>query len=97
MTAGGLGLVNGIFTMMISSQDTLLGYADADLFMCSIFTVIFSIVAIAGGAVALKRMMWPVALIGGICAIFSLGPCFLASILGLIGLIMIAMAKDEFV
>lgn len=49
-------------------------------------------VAIIGGAYALKRKIWPLALAGAICALFppQLG------ILGVLSIIFVVLGKDEF-
>jgi len=56
-------------------------------FWC-IVTVPLGIIAILGGVFAIQRTHFTIALIGGILAI--------PSILGLIGMILVIMSKDEF-
>jgi len=53
--------------------------------------------AIISGYCALKRKWFPLAVIGGIFGLFTLGIFFLeGSIMGLIGLILILMSRNEF-
>jgi hypothetical protein len=58
-----------------------------------IITIILGIVAIVGGAFAIRRRIWGLALAGAICS-------FLAPtgfILGILSIIWVAMSKKEFV
>ena len=54
--------------------------------------LIVGIMAIVGGAYALKRKIWPLALAGAICALFppQLG------ILGVLSIVFVVLGKDEF-
>jgi len=56
---------------------------------------IFGIIAIIGGAMALKRKHWGVAVAGGVLAFLGSG-AIIGSIIGLIGLILVIMARREF-
>ncbi|MFQ5884897.1 MAG: hypothetical protein ACE5IO_07335 [Thermoplasmata archaeon] len=56
--------------------------------ICAIVFLILGIIALMGGIFAVMRRHWGLALVGGILTIFSL--------LGLIGLILVAISKDEF-
>lgn len=63
---------------------------------CGIIGCILSIFATTGGIVALKRKAWGLALLGGILGLFTIGPLFLGTIISLIGLILVILAKKEF-
>ncbi len=54
--------------------------------------LILGTMAIIGGAYALKRKMWPLALTGAICALFppQIG------ILGVLSVVFVVLGKDEF-
>ena len=56
--------------------------------MCGAVLIILGIIALLGGVFALQRKNFALALIGGIFVV--------PSILGLIGLILVAASKDEF-
>lgn len=66
------------------------------LIICGAIGVIFSLIALLGGVFAIQRKMWGLALAGGILGLFSIGWFFISSILALIGLILVAVARKEF-
>ena len=66
------------------------------LVICGTIGCILSIIPILGGILALKRKLWGIALAGGIVGLFTIGPIFASSILALIGLILVATSKKEF-
>ena len=55
---------------------------------CGIIWIILGLIAIIGGIFAIKREKFGLAIIGGVLTIYTL--------LGLIGLILVAISKDEF-
>ena len=64
--------------------------------MCSVIGIILSVFTILGGILAFKKKRRELALIGSLMGLFTVGPYLLASILSLIGLILIGMSKKEF-
>lgn len=54
--------------------------------------IIVGAVAIIGGAYALKRKLWPLALAGAICALFPPQ----SGILGVLAIVFVVLGKDEF-
>lgn len=66
------------------------------LLICGIIGSILSIIALAGGIVALRRRGWGLAIVGSILGLFTIGPYFLASVLALIGLILIVISRKDF-
>jgi len=64
--------------------------------VCSVVLLCIGAVEFIGGFYAIKRKNWVVALIGALAGIFIIGFFFLSSILSVIALIMILIAKDEF-
>jgi len=66
------------------------------LLVCGIIGSIMSIIALAGGIVALRRRGWGLAMIGSLLGLFTIGPYFLASILALIGLIILVISRKDF-
>jgi len=63
---------------------------------CSIIGIILSVFPILGGILSIQKKLWGGALACGIISLFTVGPLFLSSILGLIALILIGISKDEF-
>ena len=59
--------------------------------ICGIIGIVLSIIALIGGIFAIKRQKYGLALVGGICALLVAYIIF-----GLIGLILVAISKDEF-
>jgi len=64
--------------------------------MCSVIGCILSVFTILGGILAFKKKRWELALIGGLLGLFTIGPFLLASILSLIGLVLVGISKREF-
>ncbi len=64
--------------------------------VCGAITLIFGLFLLVGGIFAIKRVHWMIAVIGSILGIFSIGPMFAGSILSLVALILLFLAKDEF-
>ncbi len=71
---------------------------------CGAIEIIFSIICLLGGIMAIMRRMWALALIGGILGLLTGGSVALlmgvlfpeASVLALIGLILVAISHKEF-
>ncbi len=72
------------------------GQLQSFLLVCGIIGSILSIIALAGGIVALRRRGWGLAMMGSVLGLFTIGPYFLASILALIGLIILIIARKDF-
>lgn len=66
------------------------------LSICATIGIILSIFPLLGGVLALKRKMWGIAIVMSIIGLFTVGPIFASSILALVGLILIAISKNEF-
>ena len=64
--------------------------------LCMVIFFAIAIFTFIGAFSALRGRNWAMALFGGVFAMFSLGPFFLGSICGFIGLVLIAIAKNEF-
>ena len=102
LISGVLAVLTGIY--MVVDPETFvqlytdIGYTFATEVMvgAGVMTLIFGIVAIAGGVAAVKRRSWGLAVIGGFLGFIASGAFFLGTILGLIGLILVAISKREF-
>jgi len=63
---------------------------------CGIIGAVLSIFTLVGGIVAMRRKSWGLAVIGGILGLFTIGPMLLGSIISLIGLIIVAISRNDF-
>ncbi|MDD4307806.1 MAG: zinc ribbon domain-containing protein [Thermoplasmata archaeon] len=81
-----------------SEYDYAYDYDDVSsiLYVCGAVILIFSIIALLGGVMAVTKKSWGLAILGGIFSMFCIGPIFLSSILGLIGLILVAASREDF-
>jgi len=66
------------------------------LSICATIGIILSIFPLLGGILSIQRKLWGGALAGSIIGLFTIGPVFLSSILSLISLILLVMAKQQF-
>jgi hypothetical protein len=102
-TAGGVllllggifGLIGGLSILALPAMCGGIGYMPFDLAALGVavglICTILPVITLVGGIMALKRRMWGLALVGGILGLFSTGFIF-----SLIGLILVAMSKNEF-
>jgi hypothetical protein len=102
LISGILAVITGIY-MVIDPETfvelyTGIGYTfSTDVMVgAGVMALIFGIVAIAGGLAALKKRSWGLAVIGGFLGFIASGAFFLGTLLGLIGLILVAVSKREF-
>jgi hypothetical protein len=66
-------------------------------FICGAIAIIFGIIEILGGIMALQRKMWGLALVGSILGLFFFGWLgFEASLLSFIALILLVISRKEF-
>ena len=63
---------------------------------CAIIGIIISVFPILGGLLAIQKKLYYIAIAGSIIGLFSIGFIFTSSILSLIGLILLIMARQEF-
>ena len=96
LIGGVLALINGAYTAAIGAAVSVIPGLSGLILMCAAIMIIFAILAILGGICALQRKVWGLALTGAIFCMISIGPVFISSILGLIGLILVAISKDDF-
>ncbi len=81
--AGGIPVFGSAFASLIA--------------VCGAIEIIFGIIALLGGIMAIMRRMWALGIVGGILGLFLLGFFFFeASLFALIGLILIAISHKEF-
>ena len=64
--------------------------------ICGVVGLAFAIIAIVGGYFAIKRRNFAMAVVGAVFCMLSVGSMGISSILGLVGLILIAVSGHEF-
>lgn len=106
MISGIIGIITGLSIAILASTaiDTLEGLYGAEvlammegiLVACGVTWFIIGLIALIGGIFAIRGKRWGIAVVGGVLALFTVGPYFIGSILGLVGLILVAISKDEF-
>jgi len=65
------------------------------LTMCGVVLLVFAIVAIIGGIFGIRRKHFGLAIAGGVFGLLGIG-FFVGSVLALVGLILLAVARKEF-
>jgi len=77
-------------------QDIDMSFIDTILNICGAVMLIFGFFLLLGGIFAIKKVHWMIAFIGSLLGVFTIGPLFAGSILSLIALVLLFLAKDEF-
>ncbi len=94
VTAGALTILAGVMGMAFAVSMALfprLMVGFARLEALAVPGIVLAIIAMAGGACALRRRVWPLAFTGAICALMV--PC---TVLGIASLIFLLVGKSEF-
>jgi len=102
--AGILALANGLLFLAFSTAD-LTGISlppevslediESIVRVCGVIEVIFGFVAILGGIFAIQRKHFGLAILGSVLGMLGLG-FTIGGLLGLIGLILVAVSRKEF-
>ena len=106
--AGILALAMGVFYIVVEPSDLEnLGYSpvsEADLSLsevvdilgtCGIIEIVIGLIAIVGGAFAIMRKRFGLAIAGAVVGMIGVG-FLVGGLLGLVGLILIAISRSEF-
>jgi hypothetical protein len=72
------------------------GFVEGAVVVCGAIFLIFSLIALMGAIMAITGKSWGLAIVGGIFGLLCIGFVGTGSLFGLIGLILIAISKDEF-
>ena len=107
LIAGIMGLAMGaIFLVAANNVDTLAdwgvdvaGVGDmlSDILTaCGIIIIVLALIVVLGGFFGVMRKHWGLVILGGVLGLFLIGPYMLASILSLIGLVLVAVSKKDF-
>jgi hypothetical protein len=83
-------------TIILENESGKIKTIDFNSSGCTIILVIFSIIALIGSIVCLKRQHFDIAIVSSFIAIFSFGFFLIGSILAIIAFIIIFRSKDEF-
>lgn len=105
LIAGIMGLFMGAIFLAVNSIDfgsyglDVGGVSDTlhnILTVCGIIFIVLGLVALLGGFFGIQRKHFGLVILGGVLGLFTLGPYMLGSILALVGLILVAVAKGDF-
>ena len=101
----GLAVVAGVLTLITGALGVLvfaLMLGDDSLFWlpalgwCAVAGLIMSFIAVLGGIVAIMKRMFPLAVLGAICAMIALAFTGFGFMMGLLALILLVISKDAF-
>jgi len=101
MTAGILSIIAGVSGVAAGTLVATLGSIIGRFFgilwpgILGVPSIIFGIIAVAGGICALRRRVWGLALAGSICALVS-GFFVVMKVLGILAIIFVSLGKGEF-
>ena len=97
LVAGIVGLVSGLMFMLTGGNlETALTFPATIEALNGIPSLILGIIAVAGGACAMKHRAFGFAIAGGILSIIATFNLGIVIILGILGIIFVAMGKREF-
>ena len=105
LIAGLMGIFAGIVLLTISLDDLdqygvdVAGVGDMledILKICGAIWLIFGVIALMGGVFGIMRKHFALVILGGVFGLLCLGPYMLASLLALVGLILVAVARKDF-
>jgi len=105
LVAGLMGIFAGIVLLTISLDDLdqygvdVAGVGDIledILKICGAIWLIFGLIALMGGVFGIMRKHFALVILGGVFGLLCLGPYMLASLLALVGLILVAVARKDF-
>lgn len=66
------------------------------LTVCGIILIVLGLIAAVGGFFGVMRKHWGLVILGGVIGLFIISPYLIASLLSLIGLILVAISKKDF-
>lgn len=105
LIAGLMGIFAGIILLTISLDNLdqygidVAGATDMledILKVCGAIWLIFGLIALMGGVFGIMRKHFALVILGGIFGLLCVGPYALGSILALVGLILVAVARKDF-
>lgn len=105
LIAGLMGIFAGIILLTISFDNLdkygidVAGATDMVediLRVCGAIWLIFGLIALLGGVFGIMRKHFALVILGGIFGLLCFGPYALGSILALVGLILVAVARKDF-
>lgn len=97
MGSGILDIVSGVKLVTTNGQlpDVPVDFTGM-LHTCGSLAILFGIIALLGGWFSLRRQKYVLALLAAALGIIGIGPFYLGAVLGLIGLILLALSNGEF-
>ena len=105
LVAGIIGLAMGGILLAIDA-DQLADYGldvagvtdiiEDILTVCGTILVVLGLIAAVGGFFGVMRKHWGLVVLGGVIGLFIISPYLIASLLSLVGLILVAISKKDF-
>ena len=97
LVAGIVGLVTGLMFMLTGANiETALNFPITIAALNGLPTLILGIIGLAGGAAAMRKKAFGFAIAGAVLSIVATFNLGIVIILGILGVIFIAMGKSEF-
>lgn len=105
LIAGLMGIFAGIVLLTISLDDLskygvdvagVGDFVEDILKICGAIWLIFGLIALMGGVFGIMRKHFALVILGGVFGLLCFGPYALGSLLALVGLILVAVARKDF-
>lgn len=98
LAGGVLSMVNGFLILNASSYiSEIIGLGAFSLTpLCGTLMLLFGLGALVGGILGVFRKAWAVVMATSVLCVVSVGWSFLSLVLGFIGLILVAISKEDF-
>jgi len=99
--AGVLMVIVGVLAfgsgfMYLAVSGVVHDFYGIDLGCCGVLELFFGMGSLVGGAFAINRKHFHLALVGALVGVLTVGPFFVGSIMSLIAVILVAMGHQDF-
>jgi hypothetical protein len=98
LLGGIISMLNGLLILNASSYlGQIYGLGAFSLTpLCGTLMLLFGLVAVMGGVLGVFRRQWEIVMAASILCVISVGWSFISMALGFIGLLLVAISKDDF-
>jgi len=95
--AGGFAaVVEAVLLLYLGSPSTIISSIPLVPLAMGSLMLMFGFIAMAGGVLGVMRIQWSIVLFGAICSTLALGWYYLSLLLGIIGIIVVGITREEF-